>query len=748
MSLLQKRNLLLAFYLVLAIGSGFMIPRLKFAFDFEQFFPQGDPDYAFYKEFIADFETDDNFMLIAVERKAGVFDSSFLADMHQFALKAGALPFVTSSTSLTQLQFPQKTPFGILPREVLHTDQPDMYASDSVRIMLDRRLKHNLISSDGTALTILLKIEQHSTVEQAGSLMAGLDSLIGNYAFEKVHYLGRPYFQRELIKMEKREIAVSSVIAAILVLLILYFLFRKWLTVGIFLVGIGLAMLFFLGTLSLLGRELNALAALYPILLCIVGVADSIHLSSKYLDELEKGHDKETAIRITLKEIGFATFITCVTTAIGFASLLTSRTYPIRDFGVNAALGVVVAFVVIFGWLWAVLPRFSRADLMKDTRESEFWPKFMHWNYQFTARNGRLIAFVSFALLGLSFLGISKIQTNYTIEQNLPRGEKITDDFLYFEHKFSGFRPLEFAVIPKEPHQVGDLKVLHQMELLEDHLITHYGSLRSLTSVNDIYRSINLMQSGNNADAYILPTTDSAFQEIRDIAARMPKKYSHVLVNEEKNKARISTRMVDVGRDSIMQVRLSIEKFIAEKIDTNVVSFRMTGTGLILDKNSDYIRNNMLQGLIPSVLIVALIMALIFKEARLVLIFTIPNVFPLFFAGALIGYLGIPLEAGVATVFSIVFGIATDDTVHFLSTFQLARKRGETVENAIKITIDETGKAMCMGSLILFFSFLVLLFSVHPPSVTVGLLVSVTLAAALFCDLLLVPVLLRRFYKD
>jgi uncharacterized protein len=156
----------------------------------------------------------------------------------------------------------------------------------------------------------------------------------------------------------------------------------------------------------------------------------------------------------------------------------------------------------------------------------------------------------------------------------------------------------------------------------------------------------------------------------------------------------------------------------------------------------------MLQGLIPSVLVVALLMALLFKDARMVLIFAVPNVFPLFFAGALIGYLGIPLEAGIATVFSIVFGIATDDTIHFLSTFKLCRSRGLSVEQSLQTTLSETGKAMCLGSVILFFSFLVMLFSVHPPSVTVGLLVSVTLAGALFCDLLLAPVMIRWLIRD
>jgi hypothetical protein len=55
---------------------------------------------------------------------------------------------------------------------------------------------------------------------------------------------------------------------------------------------------------------------------------------------------------------------------------------------------------------------------------------------------------------------------------------------------------------------------------------------------------------------------------------------------------------------------------------------------------------------------------------------------------------------------------------------------------------------MCLSSIILFFSFMVMLFSIHPPSVVVGLLVSATLVGALFCDLLIVPVLVRKLLKD
>ena len=121
-----RQNLLLALYGALIILSLFFLTKLRFTFDFEQFFPKGDPDWEFFKAFTEEFENDDNFLLIAAERSAGVFDSSFLAQFHDLTVQAGNLPNVTSSNSLTKLQYPVKTPFGITALPVIHTDQPDM----------------------------------------------------------------------------------------------------------------------------------------------------------------------------------------------------------------------------------------------------------------------------------------------------------------------------------------------------------------------------------------------------------------------------------------------------------------------------------------------------------------------------------------------------------------------------------------------------------------------------------------------
>jgi predicted RND superfamily exporter protein len=208
-------------------------------------------------------------------------------------------------------------------------------------------------------------------------------------------------------------------------------------------------------------------------------------------------------------------------------------------------------------------------------------------------------------------------------------------------------------------------------------------------------------------------------------------------------KTRISSRLLDVGADSIKAIGTKIDEWIAGNTNPSVVTFKRTGTGLILDKNSEYVRDSLLQGLGLAVLIVSLLMALLFRNLNMVIISMIPNALPLLLAGAMLGFLGIELEAGISIVFAVVFGIAVDDTIHFLSKYKLAREKGMDMEEALRITFLETGKAICLTTVILFFGFLVMLFSIHPPSVTVGALISLTLFSALFSDLLLIPLLIR-----
>jgi len=269
-----------------------------------------------------------------------------------------------------------------------------------------------------------------------------------------------------------------------------------------------------------------------------------------------------------------------------------------------------------------------------------------------------------------------------------------------------------------------------------------------LLVITDVYKGINQMYSNNNPKAYQLPADEGKYKKYKKLTRKVAKSATETMLSKDQKMARISTRLKDIGADNIKLIENEINAWIAENTDPNIVTFKPTGTGLILDKNAAYIRRNLIQGLGIAVFIISLLMALLFRNWRMVLISLVPNVFPLLLAGAMLGYLGIDLDAGISIIFAIVFGIAVDDTIHFLSKFKLSLNKGLSIEESLDITFMETGKAICLTSLILFFGFMVLLTSIHPPSVTIGLLISLTLISAVVSDLLLIPVMVRWLMKD
>ncbi|PHI20436.1 hypothetical protein CEQ90_08220 [Lewinellaceae bacterium SD302] len=716
--------------------------RLNFSFDFQQFFPRGDEDLAFFLEFIEEFEGDDNFMLVALEEPEGIFDSTFLNKAHDFALSTRNLAQVEAVQSLTQFGYPVKTPFGITTIPAIHRNQPELFEQDRERLMQDERFVGNLINEDATALVIAIKTPSLINLDQSRELMTGLEGLAADYDFHDVHYLGPAYFQQEMVDMQIREVTVSALVSGLLVALIMFLIFRRPLGIIVALVSIGLGLLLFMGLLGIAGRELNAIAALYPVLMIIVGTSDVIHIMSKYIDELRGGADKESAIKTTIREIGLATLFTSITTAIGFATLITSKINPIRDFGINAAIGVMVAYVTVLLFTTSLLSFLSVDQIVKIGRQQKFWDRLLESAYQFTRRSPGMIKIGAGLVLLLCVLGISMITTNYRIESNLPKGEKITADFLYFERELAGFRPLELAVVTKGENRVDDFAVMQEIGELEDYL-REKPFIQGTASITAVYRSINQMFNNNRPDAYVLPSDSITFKRYRQLAQKVPQLSTGILMNPDRTKARITNRLGDLGADSIKVFMTNTEAWIEQNIDSSLVEVKQTGTGLIIDKNAEYIRASLLQGLGLAVVIVCGLMALLFRSMKMLLISLVPNLFPLLIAGAAIGFLGIELEAGVSIVFAVIFGIAVDDTIHFLSKYKLARDKGLPVEEAIHLTFKETGKAIVLTSLVLFFGFLVMLFSIHPPSVTIGLLISLTLASAVVSDLLLIPLLLK-----
>lgn len=774
----------IAFFLIFAgIGVFAAVNRLQFSFNFEDFFPTGDPDLEFYNTFKEKFEPDDNFLLVAIHRKEGIFEQKFLKDVQSFTFKARDIEYplskisgsrweigqslfadtldngsvnyrvkpVMSAQSLLQVEYPLKTPFSFTTIPAVHLDQPEKYEADKKRILKDERLVNSFVSEDAKTLVVILKTIDNIQQEPAEKFIAALHDTLDQFTFDEVHLLGRSNFQTELVKMQIYEFGLSTVVSLILVTIIMWLIFRRFWGVVISLSSIALGLLIFIGVLGILGRELDTMALLYPVIMIIVGTSDVIHVMSKYVDELMKGNDKMEAIKTTIKEIGMSVFLTSFTTSIGFLSLMASRLEPIRNFGLNAAIGVMLAYGTVIIFTTAVLTLFRKEQIIKireNANNRNYWHLVFDWIHVFTRKRPWRVVFIISALSAIGFLGLSRINTNTQIEKVLPIGAKVTEDFYFFEENFSGFRPFEVAVMAQNEHTIDDYEVIKAMAKVEAYL-NEFPAIRSTSSITWLYKSLNQAFHGNRSAYFKMPESEKEFDKYQQLAMQKGgnKNNMGMLVSEDKKFARISSRLLDVGADSIKVMKKQIQNFIATEVDSNLVQFRQTGTGVIVDKNSVYVRDSLLQGLGIAIFVISILMALLYRNLRMILVALVPNILPLIVAGAILGFLGIPLEAGTAIVFAIIFGIAVDDTIHILGRFRLMKNKGMSTDESIKHTLRETGKAVSLTSVILFFGFMILLFSSNPPAVTIGLLISSTLFSALVCDVFIIPVMLRATIK-
>ena len=149
----------------------------------------------------------------------------------------------------------------------------------------------------------------------------------------------------------------------------------------------------------------------------------------------------------------------------------------------------------------------------------------------------------------------------------------------------------------------------------------------------------------------------------------------------------------------------------------------------------------------PSLLIALVLvfaaMVRMFGSFKLGLLGLVPNVFPLLMLMAAMKVLGVDLKPSTILVFSIAFGLAVDDTLHFLSKLRDHLAANLSVRDAVEDTLRETGPPILMTSLAMGAGFSLLLMSQFQVLVLVGTMTAVSVVAAVFADLFALPSLIE-----
>jgi len=371
MKILAK--IVLVFSFLLAVLAAYQIPNIKFDHNLERFFPYQDEELSFYRTFKEQFEPDDNFMLISVIPKQNIYDSLFLSKIQGFCEEAEKWDQVNQAISITNFRIPFKTSFGLIDIPILRMSEPDKYKDDSLKIANDPRIIGSFINKKHTSVNIILRTSDWLQDEENFYLHDKIIKLLKDYEFKEHHIGGRSSTIAIVLRRLQKEVLIYASISTLIVILVVSLIFRRKWGIIISALTVFLGLIYFMGIIAYAGVPLNIMSNLFPTLMLIVGMSDVVHLMSKYIVELQKGLNRFEALKITVKQIGVTILMTSLTTAIGFASLYTSEIEPLQEFGIFAAVGVLLAYATVMTFSVACLIFFDAEDLYyKDMKQSLF----------------------------------------------------------------------------------------------------------------------------------------------------------------------------------------------------------------------------------------------------------------------------------------------------------------------------------------------------------------------------------------
>lgn len=748
MFIIRHHKIIFALIIVGIIISFVFIPNLKVEYDLRSFFVEKDQDIDFHNDFREKFDSDENILMLAIHTKTGIYNYDLLSKINDLTIECRNLPHVIDASSITTIKDMVKTSMGVISFPFLHFRDSLRYKSDSSKIAKDPRVNAWFVSNDAMSATVVLETEQNLDTQAKNILITELDKLVEDYSFPEVHFAGTLNYETRYYRMISKEMRLNILLCTAMIVLVLILIFRTLSGVLLPAITVIIAMIFLYGFLGILNKPLNVLSTLFPTIMLVVGTSNLIHIISKYKDLLAKGKQKKLSIIETFKELRITIFLTSLTTAIGFFSLSISSIKPFRDFGLEAGVGVLIAFVVAITFIPAALYTLKAISIYKKRKSNlTVWSGVLDRIYYVVIKFPKRIIFTTILILVVSMVGIFRIDTNSYILSNFSNNSPIKKDFHFFEENLSGVRTFEMAIRVKNRDSLTNINVLKEVDKMHTYLENNpdFGEVYSPVT---IYKYFNQIYERRISSAFKLPISQSIINKYDNEALKINQKLYHQFIDSTRTWGRITARMKDIGTDKVKLLNNKIANWINYNIDTNIVEFRNTGLAFLSDKSNDYLLRNMLLSLVIAFIIVSIIMLLLFKDFNMVIISLIPNILPLLVTVAIMGFTGIILNGPISIIFTIGFVIAVDDTIHFLSKFKLELNKGKNVKNAIRTTLHETGKAIIITSIILFFGFIVLLHSDIKEVFNMGLLIGIMLVTAVIADFFLLPVLLVYFFKE
>ena len=566
----------------------------------------------------------------------------------------------------------------------------------------------------------------------------------------------------DVISFVKNDIIVFSIAILLIVILVLFFIFRdlKWIFLCLFTSLYSVLSMF--GLISLLNIEVTAISSNFVSLMFILSISMNIHIINYYRQNFQL--DKNN-ITITLKKMFLPCLYTVLTTMVAFASLLLSDIKPIIDFGTIMILSLLIIIMCSFTILPLLMSYFPNPKINKSIKFT-----ILNFFYYITLNHGKKIIFINILFLSISIIGIFKLNVENSFINYFKKHTEIYKGMRLIDRELGGTTPLDVIITFKD-NETFESNIANTDDddlLIEDDIISNdlfddtnddssWFTKEKIVTIKEIHEYLdNKVEIGKVQSIESLIRTANKLNkdelsvfELSILYNEIPENYKKDLIypylSIDNNMAKISARV----KDSYEINRNKLINDINYHLETNYNNISYKVNGLLV------LYNNMLQLLFSSqikslgfvVLTIFFMLLILFKSLKLSIYGIIPNIIASSSILGLIGLFQIPLDIMTITIAAITIGIAVDNTIHYLYRYNENYKKNMNITKSVQMTNNNVGYAILTTSVTIAFGFSVLILSNFIPTLLFGIFTATAMLLAMLGVLITLPSLLNLFNK-
>jgi predicted RND superfamily exporter protein len=735
--------------LIVAVLPNLLLPNLNINNAPKTFLPSDAPSVVF-DDKVRETFPDDEVIIILFEGVA-LFSDGFLNAYYNLGETLAEHELIDDVISLTRQDHISGSEEGFLVDPLIDIENLENTTPQERlnHVISDRFAKNSLVAADGSAIALVIIPQalddsiRHLALEEEILTIIN-DHQLDGYLSVMAGEIPTDVAQMRAILRDNMIFIPATVIVG---LLLVWWLFHRVLAVIVTGVTTGAVVSSTITFYVLFQQPFNSISGIIPPLLSALTIAALVHLFNALHYASKRGFTGKDRVNAALSEIKRPALFSALTTSAGLASLGLSPIPPISVFGLTAAIGVLLIYLIVIHILPTIFARFDMSDWPSRASGLTLMDTLVKKLFHTGLRNPAIVLICIFFMLAATIPFITKVEVETNIQEFFPPTHSLRKATDYVEEKLVGTTPLEIIFSTSSSAEM-EAEILTQPETLHyfkdfQVWLEKQPEVDKTVSVVDFIEEMNWGFHSQDDNFLSIPKDSNLISQYLFI---YDGEDMYDFIDEDYQQARVAMNVNVHGANQISELMKKTEQYLTQN-PLQSTQWRITGAGRLFADQETLLIEGQILSLGGALLLIFTLMLILWRSLKDTLICMIPNLSPIVLIFIIMGIFGIWLDMATAMIASVAVGIAIDDTIHIYHGFIDRVKQGAHPVFALARTYHQAGRAVMTTTIILCSQFLLLLASAFVPMGHFGVLTSVGLLAALIFDLLLLPALLIVIFR-